>query len=128
MAEAVDEKSNSVPSKITGEDEQHCADVTPNKDMRTNDSLNTIALDTIITVTAVGVPVELKVGGSVAAERKYIVMEALDTGVKWGFSSGTQSFDLFKSQLIMLPLGPGKSIWFDIISGTNKQVAIGELS
>lgn len=98
----------------------------PNGELKIADTHNNGGLDTVITITS-GVPVELKVGGSRLANRKYVVIEALDTGIKWGFSNTTQSFDLFKSQLIMVPIGENTEIWFDCDSGT-KDVAIAELA
>ena len=128
MAKAVDLKENSVPSKITGENEEYCMDVKSNSEATTSDTNNTAAKDTILSLTA-GVPTELKVDASILLERKFINMEALDTGIKWGYSNSTQSFDLFKSQFFALPIGAGISIWllYDNPSGT-ADVAIGELS
>lgn len=101
------------------------ASVSVNKDLGVSDVLGTSGLDTIINLTTT--PVEGIVGGSALANRKYFIMEALSTNVKWGFSNTTQSFDLFKSQLIMVPVGPGVHIWFKVSSATGS-VAIGELS
>jgi hypothetical protein len=61
------------------------------------------------------------------ANRKYFIMEALDNNVKWGFSASTQNFDLFKSQLIMIPVGPNTTVYFKMTTGTG-QVVIGEVS
>ena len=47
--------------------------------------------------------------------------------VKTAFSNTTQSFDLFKNQLIMVPVGPNTQIWFKVTSSTGS-VAFGELS
>lgn len=116
--------------KVVGSDNTG-AETTPvnstvNGDLQTADILNNGGLDTIISIVS-GIPQELKVGVSRKATRKFIIMEALDTGIKWGFSSSTQSFDLFKNQLIMVPVGEDTEIWFDTISGTN-DVAIAEVS
>lgn len=99
---------------------------TPNGELKIADTHNNGGLDTVISVTS-GVPVELKVGASRLANRKYVIMEAIDAGIKWGFSNTTQSFDLFKSQLIMVPIGEDTEIWFDSTAGT-KDVAIAELA
>lgn len=112
-----------VGSDATGVEETPVSS-TLNGDMQTADILDNGGLDTIINVTST--PVELKVGGSRLANRKYVIMEALDTGIKWGFTSSTQSFDLFKSQLIMVPVGENTEVWFST-SGT-KQVAIAEVA
>lgn len=116
--------------KVIGSDasglETNPVGATDNNDLQTADILNNGGLDTVLSI-ATGVPQELKVGGTRKADRKYVIMEALDTGIKWGFSSGTQSFDIFKNQLIMMPVGENTEIWFDTISGTN-DVAIAEVS
>jgi hypothetical protein len=106
--------------------EQTPVSSTPNGELKIADTHNNGGLDTTISVTS-GSPVELKVGATRLANRKYVIMEALDTGIKWGFSNSTQSFDLFKSQLIMVPIGENTEIWFDCQSGT-KQVSIAELA
>lgn len=116
--------------KVVGSDNTG-AETTPvnstvNGDLQTADILNNGGLDTVLSI-ATGVPQELKVGASRKTTRKYVIMEALDTGIKWGFSSSTQSFDLFKSQVIMVPVGEDTEIWFDSTSGT-KDVAIAEVS
>ena len=117
-------------TKITGSEadgtEQTPVQSTPTGDLKTGDFLDNGGLDKILTVVA-GVPEELKVGGTVKANRKYVIMESKDTGVTWGFSNSTQSFDLFKSQLIMVPVGPNTQIWFASSAGS-KSVAIAEIS
>lgn len=117
------ESSQSV--KVAGGNEESYASVSPNNDLFTRDILNVSALDSVINLTTS--PTELKVGISNLSERKYVIMEALSNNVKWGFSSGTQSFDLFKSQLLMVPTGASISIWARMSSGTG-QIAFGELS
>ena len=124
------EKKSSQAVKIAGADsngsETYYADVTPNKELSIADTHNNGGLDVILNIIS-GTPQELKVGVSRLANRKYVILEALDTGIKWGFSNTTQSFDLFKSQLIMVPIGENTEIWFDCDSGT-KDVAVGELA
>jgi hypothetical protein len=96
-----------------------------NGELGTSDILDNGGLDTVLALTTTAV--EGKVAGAAKANRKYFIMEALDNNVKWGFSNTTQSFDLFKSQLIMVPCGPNTQIWFKMSSGTGN-VAIGEVS
>lgn len=122
-----DVKENSLPRKITGENEEHCADVTPQKEITIADTHNGGGLDTILLVDS-GTPKELKVGANRKTNRKYVVFEAQDTGITWGFSNSTQSFDIFKSQLIMVPVGENTEIWFSAANGTQNKVAIGEIS
>lgn len=126
MAKAVDDKENSVPQRITDANEVDCASVSPNNDLGTSDILDHGGLDAVLNLTA-GVPQELKVGASKKLNRKYVVFEALDTNIKWGFTNTTQSFDAFKNQLIMMPVGEGTEVWFNVTSGTG-DVAIGEIS
>lgn len=124
------EKQSAGNSKIVGADslgnETEYAKVSTNQELAIRDTHDNGGLDTILNLDAI-TPVEGKVGALPKDERKYIIMEALDTNVKWGFSNSTQSFDLFKSQLIMVPVGPNTEIWFIMSSGTG-QVAFGELS
>lgn len=125
MAQDFDDISNADPSLVVGHDKAYAAKVSPNRDLGTSDVLDAGGLDTILNLTTT--PVEGKVGVSAKANRKYFIMEALTTNVKWGFSNTTQSFDLFKSQLIMVPVGPNTQIWFKVSTGTG-QVAIAEVS
>ncbi len=126
----LNEKEASSSSKIVGADstgnETDYAIVTSNQELAIRDTHDNGGLDTILSLDAI-TAVEGKVGALPKAERKYIIMEALDTNIKWGFSNTTQSFDLFKSQLIMVPVGPNTEIWFIMSTGTG-QVAFGELS
>lgn len=105
--------------------EANFAAVTPNNDFQTADILNNSAADTVVNLTTSASAI--RTGVANLANRKYVVLEALSTNVKWGFSSGSQSFDLFKSQLIMIPTGPNVTIWARVTTGTG-QIAVGELS
>lgn len=125
--EAVDNKDNAIPTKVTGENEEHCADVTSQKEITIADTHNGGGLDVVLLVDS-GTPKELKVGATRKENRKYVVFEAQDTGITWGFSNSTQSFDIFKSQLVMVPVGENTEIWFAASSGTGNKVAIGEIS
>ena len=130
MASAIDDKVNSTPIKIVGasnttQEETNIAKVSPNQDLGTSDVLDNGGLDIVLNLTTTAI--EGKVGVTAKANRKYFIMEALTNNVKWGFSNTTQSFDLFKSQLIMVPCGPNTQIWFRVTTGTG-QVSIGEVS
>jgi hypothetical protein len=125
MAQDFDDISNADPSLVVGHDKAYAAKVSPNRDLGTSDVLDCGGLDTVLSLTTS--PVEGRVGASAKANRKYFIMEALTTNVKWGFSNSTQSFDLFKSQLIMVPVGPNTQLWFKVSTGTG-QVAIAEVS
>ena len=124
MGDASREKA-STTNRIIGENEDNIAKVSVNQELSIRDTHDNGGLDTIIPLTTT--PVEGKVGATTKTERKYVIMEALDTNVVWGFSNTTQSFDLFKSQLIMVPVGPNTEIWFKMKTGTGN-VAFGELS
>jgi len=106
--------------------ETNFAGVSSTQEVYIRDTHDNGGLDTILTLDDV-TPVEGMVSTAKKANRKYVIMEALSTGVKWGFSNSTQSFDLFKSQLIMVPIGENTEIWFIMSSGTGS-VAFGELS
>lgn len=82
-------------------------------------------LDTILNLTTT--PSEGKTGATRKPNCKYVIFQALTKKVKWGFTNSTQSFDIFKRQLFMVPLGENTEIWFSASSGT-AQVAFGELS
>jgi len=102
--------------------------VTNTKDLKTADICNTSGVykELIVGLT----PVELKVGPAPLANRKYITMQPKDKKIYWGYdntvtaTSGTQ---VFKNQLIMLPIGGNVSVWL-IADGPDKKVSIGELS
>ena len=89
------------------------------------DTHNNGGLDIVIPLTIA--PIEGKVELTRRINRKYVIMEALDTNIVWGFTSTTQSFDLFKSQLIMVPIGEDTEIWFKMKVGTGS-IAFAELS
>jgi hypothetical protein len=128
MADLTDIQSAST-TKIVGSDQTGVetvpAKVSANQDLGTSDILDAGGIDAVIALTTT--PVQLKVGATTLANRKYMVIEALDTNVKWGFSNTTQSFDLFKSQLIMIPVGPNTQVWAKMSTGTGS-IAVGELA
>lgn len=133
MASPTDDKVNSIPSKIVGasnitQEETNIAKVSNNQDLGTSDVLDNLGADVILALTTTPKLGVVNVDGvTPKPNRKYFIMEALDTNVKWGFSNTTQSFDLFKSQLIMIPLGPNTQIWFKMTAATGS-VAIAEVS
>ena len=128
MGDIIDrESANAV--KIVGSDTEG-VETTPvgsstSQEVFIRDTHDNGGLDAIIALTTA--PVEGKVGITRKLERKYVIMEALDTNIVWGFSNTTQSFDLFKSQLIMVPIGENTEIWFKMKIGTGS-VAFAELS
>lgn len=114
----------SSPSMIVGDDEQNAVKVSLLKEISSCDILNNGGLDAELTVGTSAV--ELKVGVSRKVDRKYVIFQPLDTGIKFGFTSGTQNIPVFKNQLIMLPAGDNTQVWF-IASEAGKKVAIAEL-
>lgn len=121
------ERANSV--KMIGSEadgtETNPVGVSNNQEIYIRDTHDNGGLDATIALTTT--PTEGKVGASRKTERKYVIMEALDNNIVWGFSNTSQSFDLFKSQLIMVPVGENTEIWFAMRNGTGN-VAFGELS
>ena len=97
-----------------------------NGELWIRDTLDNGGLDAVLNLPF-NTPIEIKAGGSRKTLRKYVIIEALTTGIKWGFSNSTQSFDIFKSQLIMVPVGENTQIWAKSISGTG-ELAVGEIS
>lgn len=98
----------------------------PEGEILASDITQTAGLDTVITIAASAV-VELKVGGSVKSNRKYVQIEALGNGIKWGFSAGTRSFNARKSQFFILPFGANTSIFLENTTGGDIDVAIAEI-
>ena len=117
--------------KITGSaadgTEQTPVESTATKELKTHDVANNGGVDDVITIAPGGV-VELIVGGSANADRKYVQIQALGRGVKWGFSNTTQSFEAFRNQFFILPFGPNTSVFLTNTSATNSDVAIAEVS
>jgi len=106
-------------------DESNYVGANANNEVYIRDTHDNGGLDTILNLTTT--PSEGKVGVLRKTNRKYVIMEALNKNVKWGFSNTTQSFDLFKSQLIMVPIGENTEIWFKMSTGIG-DVAFSELS
>lgn len=129
MADDLSRNGDGSTVRIMGNDldgnETNPVGASENQEVWIRDTHDNGGLDAILELTTT--PTEGKVGATVKLGRKYLVIEALTTNVKWGFSSTSQSFDLFKSQLIMVPLGENTQIWFSMASGTGR-VAFGELS
>lgn len=115
--QAIDEKVNSLPVKITDKNEGDCAKVNASEDLFTADIIEHAGVDGTLSGTA-GTPFELKVGGSPLADRKVIFFIPNAKG-KFGFTAGvgTQSIPVFKSQPVTIDAGPGVSVWFDFDAG-----------
>lgn len=110
MADNVDNDSGVFPG-VSDKDEAYA-----------NDSCRFSGVDTTILLTTTAV--ELKVGGSVLADRKYIFLQARDNNIRWGFNTSC-NFDIFKNQFIIMPLGV--TIYAKTTTGTGT-IVIGEAS
>ena len=115
--------------KIAGADasgiENTYIKATSNGELTTCDVLLYGGVDAVINLTTAAV--ELKVGGSALVNRKYVILEGQAANIKWGFSNTTQSFDIFKNQILMIPLGPNTAIWAKMSTGTGT-IAFGEVA
>lgn len=108
--------------------ESYPAKVSPNQDLGVGDVLDNGGLNAILGLTTTPKLGVVNIDGiTPKPNRKYFIMQGLDNGIKWGFTSSAQNFDLFKSQLVMIPCGPNTTIYFKVTSGTGN-VAIGEVS
>lgn len=118
--------ANAWPTKIT--DGTNTVSVSPNSEQKVYDTCNNggVNADIVVGITAV----EGKVGVSRLANRKYVVVEPLDSDIYFGFSSSvttSNGIPIFKNQILMFPIGDSTQIWF--ISGTaGKRIRFGELA
>jgi hypothetical protein len=60
---------------------------------------------------------ELKVGANALSDRLYVEMQALDSNVKWGYTTACE-FNLFKNQFFALPCGENCTIYLKMSTGT----------
>lgn len=126
-------KESSQSVKMTGADstglETNYINASALGEARTNDCVNNGAIDTVLNITTTAS--EGKVGGSRKTDRKYVWIQALTVPagangyILWGFSNTTQSFKLYKDQLLVFPIGDGSEIWFKTPASTGT-VAFGE--
>lgn len=98
---------------------------TENRELYTYDVANSGGIDSVITIPAGGI-VELKVLATTKLERKFVMMQALGKGIKWGHSDTSFSFHAFKYQFFILPFGPNTSVFFKNESSGSSDIAIGE--
>lgn len=124
-------KDTAKPVRIIGADIAGVEQTPVNSDtdgkVLSRDTANGGGLDTIITIAA-GAVVELKIGGTTKTNRTYVMIQAKDTGITYGFSAVTQSFDAFKSQFFILPFGSNTSVFIKNNGGSPANVAIGEVT
>lgn len=104
-------------NKTYSDDQSHVADV-----------LDGGGLQASITVGVTAI--EGKVGASPLESRKYVIMQAKDNGIFYGFTSGVTTstgIEIFKDQLIMIPIGENTDIYF-IATGASKDLRFQEVS
>lgn len=110
-----------VGNNATGVEQTPVASTTLGE-LSVSDIPNQTGLSTTLNLTTTAV--EGKVGVATMVNRKYIEMQGLTTGIKWGYDT-TCPFDLFKSQFFSLPAGENCKVYFKMSTGTGS-VAIGE--
>jgi len=123
----ISREKQTMPTILKGggsDGEEYNAGISPLDEQLVADILNNGGTDAELTVGTSAV--ELKVGASKKANRKYVIFVPLDSGIKFGFSSSTQNIPVFKHQMIMMPVGEDTEVWF-IATSSGKTVAIGEL-
>lgn len=96
-----------------------------NSQLQSADLINTTSTQTTLSVSTTAQ--ECKVGGSTLANRKLLLIQVQGSGFVYGFSSGSQPFDLPNGSTLSLALGPNISVWVRKASGT-ANVAVAELS
>ena len=83
-------------------------------------------LEVSLTLTA-GQTVELKIGATAKADRKYIKILAKGNSIKFGFSNPAATFDALNNQLLLLPYGASTQVFVTNSSGGNRSVILGEV-
>lgn len=91
----------------------------------TTDIMNTSAVQVVLTVSTTAVAA--RVGASNLSERKMLVIQCQTNGITYGFSSGSQPFNLPNGSTLTLSLGPNVTIWLKKASGSGS-VVVAELS
>lgn len=92
------------------------------------DVLNGAAVYSELTVGTTAV--EVKVGGSVLAQRRMVHITPKENSVYWGYDSGvttTTGTRVWKDQTVFLPVGPDITVYL-IANGAGKAVNIAELA
>lgn len=96
------------------------------KQLQTDDVARVSGLYTELTVGTT--PVEVKVGGTALANRKYVTLRPKDNSIYWGYNNSvttTTGTRIFKDELIILPVGV--PVWV-IADAAGRKISIGELS
>lgn len=101
---------------------------TQNLELNVADVLNNGGVNSNLSVGTTAV--ELKVGASRLAARKFIILQPRDNGIFYGFSSGVTAangIEVFKSQILMLPVGENTEVWL-IGDTAGKNIRIAEVA
>ena len=83
-------------------------------------------LDSLLTLPG-GTTIELKIGSERKSDRKYVKIQALGSGIKYGFTNPAVTFDAFKNQLLILPFGSDTPVYITNTTGGNRDVSIAEV-
>jgi hypothetical protein len=70
------------------------------------------------------------IGGTNRPDRKYLLFQAKDKGIYYGFDNTVTTstgIEIFKNQLIMIPVGENTDVYF-IATGAGKDLRIQEVS
>lgn len=108
--------------------ESNFAGVTANLEVQSCDTLNNGGVNINLTVGTTAT--ELKVGGARLVNRKMILIQPLNNGVFFGYSSAVTAANgmtAFNNQTIMLPVGENTQVWL-IATAAGKDVRIGEIA
>lgn len=129
------QKNAATPVFVVGSTDAEGTEGTPvgattDRELTNVDTINHGAIDAVLTVT--NTASEGKVGASRKVNRKYIwfmpitVPTSPNAWILWGFTGSTQSFKVFKDQLLCFPIGSGTEVWFKSPVVGSFTVAFGE--
>lgn len=108
-ADSVGQGTNYVNATATGE-------------VKASDILSNSVTQGSVSVSVAGSPVEIKAGASPLANRKSVLIQAQGSGVVYGFSAGSQPFQIAQGTQITLAIGPNIPIFVDRTSGNGSVV------
>ena len=95
----------------TGDETNH-SHVTANNDLTVSDRVNTVGVQTELTVGTTAVPV--RVGASNLSTRKVVTAMPKDNSIYWGYTNlvtATTGTRIFKNQMVVWDIGPDLDIY-----------------